>query len=386
MVEFVVVGPILTVIGLSLIQYGMLFFAKNQINHGSFMAARAGSFEHASLSKVQDAYAIALVPLYGGGQNVEDIAKALVKVKADMILNSQIEILNPTKESFDDFNDPKLQTLLETGSKRVISNRNLGTDNQTVGPKSGQTREDANLIKLRITHGYTPVVPIIGSIYKAYLKWLDPGTDAFHTRLVNAGRIPIVSHVTVQMQSDAIEPDTTVSSPGNGNAGNPTNPTPPTGPGSKPVITTPPPYCPNGGCSSAPGGMCTAALKALLSADALFDFDKSDLQAEGIKQLDAIIAKAKAQNIDFETLNVTGYSDPIGGDSQHNLDLSKARAKTVSDYLTQNGIKVDTVNIVGKGATDFVKPLSECSNMSDTAQKACLAPNRRVTVELIAKK
>lgn len=50
MVEFTVVGPLITMIGLSILQYGMLFFAKNQINHASFMAAREGATNHADIS------------------------------------------------------------------------------------------------------------------------------------------------------------------------------------------------------------------------------------------------------------------------------------------------------------------------------------------------
>jgi uncharacterized membrane protein (UPF0127 family) len=72
-IEFTVVGPVITVLGLAILQYGM-FFAKNQINHASFIAARAGSTGHAGLSVVQTAYASALVPLYGGGQTTAELA------------------------------------------------------------------------------------------------------------------------------------------------------------------------------------------------------------------------------------------------------------------------------------------------------------------------
>ncbi|MFG6443612.1 hypothetical protein ACG0Z3_23290, partial [Roseateles sp. LKC17W] len=61
--------------------------------------------------------------------------------------------------------------------------------------------------------------------------------DAFKLGLIEAGRIPVVSHVVVRMQSDAIRNTAMVSSPGPGNDGTPTDP----GPG-----TTPPdlPTCP----------------------------------------------------------------------------------------------------------------------------------------------
>lgn len=261
MMEFVVVGPIITLFGLAMLQYGMLFFAKNQINHASFMAARAGSMANANLDNVQRAYASALVPLYGGGQDASELAASLVKANTDLAGHVRIELLNPTKESFDDWNAPALQKALQTGAKRVIPNSNQGFKSQDVGATSGQTIQDANLIKLRITQGYMPKVPVVANIYRVYLKWLDPKTDAFHTDLVSDGRIPIVTSVTLQMQSDAVE-GTPISLPGPGNGGSPVDP------GAPPVTNTAPPDCANISCApprppaenapgpGTPGGPC----------------------------------------------------------------------------------------------------------------------------------
>ena len=38
-------------------------------------------------------------------------------------------------------------------------------------------------------------MPIVTNIYKVYMKWLDPGKDAFHSQLVATGRIPLVSQM-----------------------------------------------------------------------------------------------------------------------------------------------------------------------------------------------
>lgn len=238
MVEFVVVAPIITLLGLSVVQYGMMFFAKNQVNYASFMAAREGATGHASLTAVHAAYVQALVPMYGGGQTPADLAKSLAKANADLGAgNVSIELLNPTRESFVDWNDPALQVALGTGSKRVIPNAGQAFKSTQVGAASGQTIQDANLIKLRITHGYEPKVPLVNRLYTTYLGWLDPKTNAFHSKMVAAGRVPLVTQVTLQMQSDAIEPGSPVSTPGPGNGGNPTNP------GDPPISTLPPPDC-----------------------------------------------------------------------------------------------------------------------------------------------
>lgn len=382
LIEMAVVAPLLTVLGLSLVQYGMMFFAKNQINHASFMAARAGSVSNAKLADVRGAYVKALVPLYGGGQSVAEVAVSGGKALADVALNTRIEILNPTKESFQDWNDAGLQASMGLASKRVIPNSNLAFKGLTVGAASGQTLQDANLIKLRITHGYKPVVPVISSIYKAYLKYFDPKTDAFHTLLVQQGRIPITTNVTMQMQSDAIEPDSLVSSPGPGNDGEPTDPGDPPG---LPPDAGPPPDCRLGGCVTPPppgaGGTCPAPLQSELSADTLFAFDSSTLQLAGTAALDRLIARVRELGLEVETLSVTGYTDPLGTEA-HNLTLSKARAQAVLNYLNGQGLRAANVEVLGLGSANLVKPLSECSNMGDAEQKACLAPNRRVVVDI----
>ncbi|MBB5606644.1 MULTISPECIES: DUF192 domain-containing protein [unclassified Janthinobacterium] len=250
MIEFTIVGPIITLLGLSVLQYGMLFFAKSQINYASFMAAREGATANASVDSVYAAYVRALVPLYGGGQTPAELAAALAKAAADIgpngVGNVNIELLNPSKESFDDWNDAARQAALHTGSRRVIPNSGQADKDQKVGATSGQTIQDANLIKLRITQGYLPKVPMVKNLYTNYLTWLDPHTDAFHTKLLAAGRIPLVTQVTLHMQSDAIEPGAPVSSPGAGNGGTPVNP------GDPPVTHDPPPDCNNLSCTNPP--------------------------------------------------------------------------------------------------------------------------------------
>jgi hypothetical protein len=182
--------------------------------------------------------------MYGGGETPDELAQSAAKASADMAGNMQIEMLNPTKESFSEWNDETLQALLKTGSRHVIPNSALAArlKPDDVRASSGQSLQDANLLKLKITHGYLPKVPVIGKLYLAYLKWADPHADNFQTKLISAGRIPVVTHVTLEMQSDAIEPDDPVSIPGPGNGGKPTDP------GSTPTTQGPPPDCTDLNC------------------------------------------------------------------------------------------------------------------------------------------
>ena len=250
MIEFTIVAPIITLFGLAILQYGMLFFGKNQINHATFMAARAGSTGNANAAAVRSAYIKALIPLYGGGRNSAELAEAYGKALADTAANLRVEVLNPTEESFDDFNDAALEA--RYGARAIANSGQAYRDPNAIGAASGQSIQDANLIKLRITHGYEPKVPLVNAIYRTYLHWLDPGTDAFHTQLVDAGRIPVVANVTLQMQSDPVE-DANASTPGSGNHGTPQNQADP------PLSAAEPPHCATLGCSVAytpvdPGG------------------------------------------------------------------------------------------------------------------------------------
>jgi uncharacterized membrane protein (UPF0127 family) len=247
MTEFAIVAPILTLIGLASIQYGLLYFAKNQYNHAAFMAARAGSTGNANVEAIKDAYARALIPLYGGGTDAAKLAESLQKARADVDANTQIEMLNPTAESFLDFNNPELQKALGLSGQRVIPNGGLAYKKAAIVPgNSGQNIQDANLLKLRITQAYKPQVPVIGAMYTRYLQWLDNGVRAFDTQKIKLGFIPVVTSVTLQMQSDAIE-GKPISSPGRGNGGVAVDP------GMPPVASTQPPSCSSALCTTSGG-------------------------------------------------------------------------------------------------------------------------------------
>ncbi|MDB5796785.1 MAG: hypothetical protein JWP36_687 [Paucimonas sp.] len=379
MIEFAVVGPLLALMGLAILQYGMLFFAKNQLNHASFIAARAGSMGNARFKTVRDAYVGALVPLYGGGRNEVELTQARDRADADMS-HVDIALLNPTRESFLDWSDPALEQKYQA---RAIPNSNLAfKDPGIIKTNSGQNIQDANLLKLRITHGYAPKVPLMGLVYTTYLNWFDPKNDPLYTRLVKAGRIPVVSHVTVQMQSDAVE-DGNVSTPGLGNGGKPVNPGDPVEPDIAPpncltigCTTQGPPLGGGGGDGS--GVPCPGlATVQTLMADLSFEFGKSVLTAAGKTALDDWIATAR--NKTFASVTLTGYTDQLATPGFDNNKLSLDRANAVRDYLQSHGFPAKPIATRGQGAQSPRKLLSDCPPTGQ-AQKDCLAPNRRVEI------
>jgi Flp pilus assembly protein TadG len=259
LVEFVVVVPTLLFLLMNLIQYGLLYHAKSQLNYAAFEAARAGTTANANPTAIRTAFTRAMTGYYGGGNSTSELATSYAKAAADSAF-TRIEILSPTQESFDDYNSPELAAKL--GATRVIPNSNLafvtcpvdvpGCKNDPNTNSSGQTLLDANLLKLRITYGIPQVkqIPLAGKFMTWALGILNSGdSDAFRQGLVAAGRIPVVTATVMRMQSPAFE-SSNASSPGPGNNGTPIDPGPtPVGP------TTPElPSCPvtDPSCVSSP--------------------------------------------------------------------------------------------------------------------------------------
>ena len=254
--------PLLLFIVLAIMQAAMVFYAKSNVNYASFEAARAGSVNNASAASITLAFQKGLLPYYGGGSTVGELAATMSKVLLDATGAAvRVEILSPSQESFTDYNSPKLQAALKV-AEPVIPNVGLdelscprdvsGCASDPKTNASGQTLLDANLLKLRITYGIPEKkqMPLVGRFYTWALSKMGVGaTDAFQQSLLAAGRIPIVTQAVVRMQSDAIKNSLMASLPGPGNEGTPTDP----GPG--PILGSLP-TCPwwDPACQSCPNG------------------------------------------------------------------------------------------------------------------------------------
>ncbi|MDA8108492.1 MAG: OmpA family protein [Betaproteobacteria bacterium] len=121
------------------------------------------------------------------------------------------------------------------------------------------------------------------------------------------------------------------------------------------------------------------AQKITLSADVLFDFDKSALKPAGKEKLDELVGKIK--DINLEVIIAVGYTDRIGSVA-YNQRLSVRRAESVKRYFVSKGIEANRIYTEGKGKS---QPVKTCPRhmKSVKALIACLAPNRRVEIEVI---
>lgn len=117
------------------------------------------------------------------------------------------------------------------------------------------------------------------------------------------------------------------------------------------------------------------------SAESLYGFDKSTLQADGRSALDTFARELEGTK--FDMITVEGHTDRLGTPA-YNLTLSQERADAVKSYLVTSG-KVDPMKItaVGKGEGSPVTATGDCKGTAATAALiACLQPDRRVEIEV----
>ena len=130
-----------------------------------------------------------------------------------------------------------------------------------------------------------------------------------------------------------------------------------------------------------------AAKKVTLAADALFDFDKATLRADGQAKLDELLGNIKG--IKLEVIIAVGHADRIGTD-KYNQALSEKRAAAVKAYLVSKGLEPNRVYTEGKGEKQSVTG-DKCMKMgkdhrSNKKLVDCLQPDRRVDIEVIGTK
>jgi OOP family OmpA-OmpF porin len=126
-----------------------------------------------------------------------------------------------------------------------------------------------------------------------------------------------------------------------------------------------------------------AAQKVTLAADALFDFNKADLRAEGKAKLDKLAGDIKG--IKLEVIIAVGHADRFGTDA-YNQKLSEKRAESVKAYLVSKGIEPNRVYTEGKGEKQPITKADQCKGPKSKKVIDCLQPDRRVEIEVIGTK
>ena len=132
----------------------------------------------------------------------------------------------------------------------------------------------------------------------------------------------------------------------------------------------------------APAPAPKAPEKVTFSADALFDFDSAKLKQDGhgIQALNEFVNGLKGVN--YDRIHVEGHADRIGSDS-YNHKLSHRRAEAVKSHLVSRGIDPSRIIATGKGEENPVTG-EKCHGLGNgKALKECLAPDRRVDIDVV---
>lgn len=151
-------------------------------------------------------------------------------------------------------------------------------------------------------------------------------------------------------------------------------------PAPKPATPTPPaprPVAPAPKPKPKPPAPRPVTEKVTMAADALFDFDKAVIKPDAKGKLDDLVGKVKGVNL--EVVIAIGHADRIGS-HKYNDKLSLRRADAVKAYLVSKGVPSNRIYTEGKGER---QPVKECKIKERKKLIECLAPNRRVEVEVV---
>ena len=111
LIEFLigVVGVLLPLV-LAILQIALLTVTRQQLNLATQLAARAAAVDHGSLSTVRTELARGLTPLFGDKRSMSQAGAVLPVVTAQALALAEVlrpdlthvDVLNPTRESFQD--------------------------------------------------------------------------------------------------------------------------------------------------------------------------------------------------------------------------------------------------------------------------------------------
>ena len=197
-VEFLVVAPLLAAVGLGTMQTGLAYHGRTVLNYATFEAARTGATNHALKAPMLRELFTRLAPLEGGDGSGTDAASAVVQSLGNLERNvfTTVEILNPSRQAFEHF-----QVRSRESGKQVIPNSHLRSrrdQRSTLDEDSGVDLADANLLKIRVTHGFELKVPLMKSLVGGIMTRIDP----VNARYYDQGLLPLTSVATVRMQSE----------------------------------------------------------------------------------------------------------------------------------------------------------------------------------------
>lgn len=105
-----------------------------------------------------------------------------------------------------------------------------------------------------------------------------------------------------------------------------------------------------------------------------FAFDSYKIEKKQLPSLEhnlKVLTKTLENNPEFKAV-IEGHACRFAGSTAYNMQISDERAQAVAHYFVEHGIPAERMNVVGRGDTDPIVPI--------TGNKEQQAPNRRVNI------
>jgi hypothetical protein len=210
LVEFAIVSVPLLLCGLLLPEAAQWQLVRQVAHLALVEAGRAGATEHAQPAAMQAAFEQALLPLHAGINAAGRMKTAFEQVERLTGLPPwRIEVLQPGEDVFRDFADPDLHIPQARGRPTLRNNFQAEQQAQYrtvwrggVGPMSGRTIFEANVLHLRLVYLHKPMFPLL----RALLKKLGNARGSYGQRaMAQGGVLPITLDIEMDMQSHAVD-------------------------------------------------------------------------------------------------------------------------------------------------------------------------------------
>jgi hypothetical protein len=184
MPELLYALPILLLLILGAIQFGLIYQAKLTLNYAAYVGAREGALRHGSMAAILDGVQAGMAPLYTKEQSMAGLKAARAAANAIFTepLLSRVSIVNPTPAAFSTFQDTQSYANKVAGTTIAeIPNDNLMYRDPTqLG--DGMNIQDANLLKIHVRMCYRMFVPIVNRmIFALAVSKTDSGLNSGRT-------------------------------------------------------------------------------------------------------------------------------------------------------------------------------------------------------------
>ena len=178
--------PIILVAMMLIVQWAFIYTSKSTLDAATVSAVRAGTLHHGSIDEIRKGLAQGMMPLFAHGTGMTDTVQAYAKARIATLVQSQIRILSPDRETFDQF---KVRSKYDTGYRYEIPNNNLMFRNpapKNVGNNRQLNVQDANLLQIEVSWCQKLIVPFANYLIKEIVTspFYNPSQDQLACNLL----------------------------------------------------------------------------------------------------------------------------------------------------------------------------------------------------------